>query len=58
MYASCASLLARLPGPIGEQWPAGERFAPALAHGAIDARRPESDACAAHRRSERIAARC
>ena len=35
MKASVAELLQRLPGPASEQWPGGERFVAALAHGSM-----------------------
>jgi mannose-6-phosphate isomerase-like protein (cupin superfamily) len=33
--ASAAELLARLPGRVSAQWPQGERFVQALAHGSM-----------------------
>jgi mannose-6-phosphate isomerase-like protein (cupin superfamily) len=33
--ANAADLLRRLPGPISERWPGGERFIEALAHGSM-----------------------
>jgi len=33
--ASVADLLAHIPGPVTEDWPMGQRFAPALAHGSM-----------------------
>lgn len=30
-----SDLLAQLPGPVSEAWPAGERFVQALAHGTM-----------------------
>jgi mannose-6-phosphate isomerase-like protein (cupin superfamily) len=35
MKARLPELLARLPGPITAQWPRGERFTRALAHGSM-----------------------
>ena len=35
MKASAADLRARLPGPVSDQWPQGERFVRAFAHGTM-----------------------
>jgi mannose-6-phosphate isomerase-like protein (cupin superfamily) len=35
MKVSVADLLARLPGPVTADWPMGERFVRALAHGSM-----------------------
>lgn len=35
MKADAAELLARLPGPATPQWPLGERFVRAMAHGTM-----------------------
>ena len=35
LSASAAEMLARLPGPVTEKWPGGERFVRALAHGTM-----------------------
>lgn len=35
MKATVADLLARIPGPPSAQWPKGERFATAFAHGSM-----------------------
>jgi mannose-6-phosphate isomerase-like protein (cupin superfamily) len=35
VIASAADLLARLPGTVSSQWPEGERFVTALAHGSM-----------------------
>lgn len=35
MHIAAAALLERLPGPITEKWPLGERFVQALAHGSM-----------------------
>jgi mannose-6-phosphate isomerase-like protein (cupin superfamily) len=35
MKVSAAEMLQRLPGAISDQWPMGERFAQALAHGSM-----------------------
>lgn len=34
-HATAATLLARLPGKVTPQWPMGERFARAFAHGSM-----------------------
>lgn len=33
--AAAADLLRRLPGPVSQQWPQGERFIEAFAHGSL-----------------------
>jgi mannose-6-phosphate isomerase-like protein (cupin superfamily) len=35
MKASASELLSKLPGPVSEKWPQGERFARAFAHGSM-----------------------
>lgn len=35
MKATVAELMRRLPGPVTEQWPKGERFAEAFRHGSM-----------------------
>lgn len=35
MKTSVEELLSRLPGPVSEKWPAGERFATGFAHGTM-----------------------
>lgn len=35
MKASLAEILTRIPGAASKQWPAGERYAEALAHGSM-----------------------
>lgn len=35
MISSISDLLGRLPGPVNEQWPGGQRFIEALAHGSM-----------------------
>jgi len=35
MKATASDLLSKLPGPVSAQWPQGERFAPAFAHGSM-----------------------
>ena len=35
MRANVTELLQRLPGPVSERWPMGERFAQGLAHGSM-----------------------
>jgi mannose-6-phosphate isomerase-like protein (cupin superfamily) len=35
MKATASDLLSQLPGPISEQWPHGERYARAFAHGSM-----------------------
>lgn len=34
-HATLAEILSRIPGPVGQRWPEGERFARALAHGTM-----------------------
>ena len=36
MRANAAELLSRLPGPVTAQWPEGERFVRAMAHGTMN----------------------
>ena len=55
MKSSVAELLARIPGPKSEQWPEGERFATAFAHGSmsVELYAPEgSDPQAPHAQDE------
>lgn len=35
MKASVSELMARIPGPVTKEWPQGERFVQALAHGSM-----------------------
>jgi mannose-6-phosphate isomerase-like protein (cupin superfamily) len=35
MKATASELLSKLPGPVSAQWPQGERFARAFAHGSM-----------------------
>jgi len=35
MKSSASELLSKLPGPVSAQWPEGERFARAFAHGSM-----------------------
>jgi mannose-6-phosphate isomerase-like protein (cupin superfamily) len=35
MKATASDLLSKLPGPVSAQWPQGERFARAFAHGSM-----------------------
>ena len=35
MHANAAELMGRLPGPVTPNWPTGERFVKAMAHGTM-----------------------